>query len=59
MIFEIERLRRELEQKGKPGDLKAGELLLISRRLDEVINRYLLMNFGDKPYAIRNRFSDG
>ncbi len=59
MIFEIERLRRELEQKGKPDDLKAGELLLISRRLDEVINRYLMASCRDKPHAIRNRFWDG
>lgn len=59
MIFEIERLRRELEQKGEPGDLKAGELLLISRRLDEAINRYLMASGRNKPNAIRNRLCGG
>ncbi len=59
MLFEIERLRRELEQKGEPGDLKAGELLLISRRLDEAINRYLMASGRNKPSEIRNRFCDG
>jgi len=43
---QIEKLRQELEQKSglaalKTGELKAGEVLQISEKLDALINQYL------------------
>ncbi|NPV28788.1 MAG: aspartyl-phosphate phosphatase Spo0E family protein [Firmicutes bacterium] len=43
LIEEIEKLRRELEQKSSMVALTAREMLLISERLDDLINRYLRM----------------
>lgn len=41
LIDEIEKLRRELEQKSNMVALTAREMLQISERLDDLINRYL------------------